>query len=89
MRWDDARPELRAMLLDTAALVRAVAAGRRKGVPLEWRRAELRPVSLKGGVRLQVTTYDERQAHTANHGAEAAVAPGARRTSCPAAARRP
>ncbi len=74
MRWDDARPELRAMLLDTAALVRAVAAGRRKGVPLEWRRAELRPVSLKGGVRLQVTTYDERQAHTANHGAEAAVA---------------
>ncbi len=74
MRWDDARPELRAMLLDTATLVRAVAAGRRKGVPLEWRRAELRPVSLKGGVRLQVTTYDERQAHTANHDADAAAA---------------
>lgn len=73
MRWDDARPELRAMLLDTATLVRAVAAGRRKGVPLEWRRAELRPVSLKGGLRLQVTTYDERQAHTANHDADAAA----------------
>ena len=74
MRWDDARPELRAMLLGTATLVRAVAAGRRKGVPLEWRRAELRPVSLKGGVRLQVTTYDERQAHTANHDADSAAA---------------
>ena len=74
MRWDDERPELRASLLDTSSLVRAVAAGRRKGVPLEWRRAELRPVSLKGGLRLQVTTYDERQAHTANHDAEAAAA---------------
>jgi hypothetical protein len=74
VRWDDARVELRAMLLDTTTLVRAVAAGRRKGVPLEWRRAELRPVSLRGGVRLQVTTYDERQAHTANHDGEAAAA---------------
>ena len=74
MRWDDARPELRSALLDTGTLVRAVAAGRRKGVPLEWRRAELRPVRLKGGVRLQVTTYDERQAHTANHDGPAAEA---------------
>jgi hypothetical protein len=65
--WDDVRAELRARLLDTATLVRAVGAGRRRGVALDWRRAELRPVRLKGGVRLQVTTYDERQAHTANH----------------------
>ena len=65
--WDDVRAELRARLLDPAALVRAVGAGRRRGVPLEWRRAELRPVRLKGGVHLQVTTYDERQAHTTNH----------------------
>ena len=70
--WDDARAEVRAALLDTGSLVRAVAAGRRRGVPLRWRRAELRPVALKGGVRLQVTAYDERQAHTANHaGADA------------------
>jgi hypothetical protein len=73
--WDDVRAELRARLLDTSTLVRAVGAGRRRGVPLDWRRAELRPVRLKGGLRLQVTTYDQRQAHTANHdGASAAGA---------------
>jgi hypothetical protein len=65
--WDVVRAEVRAALLDTSTLVRAVAAGRRRGVPLAWRRAELRPVALKGGVRLQVTAYDERQAHTSNH----------------------
>jgi hypothetical protein len=64
--WDDVRADLRVRLLDTATLVRAVGAGRRRGVPLEWRRAELRPVALKGGVRLQVTTYDERQARATN-----------------------
>ena len=74
--WDAVRDELRGRLLDVDSLVRGVAAGRRRGVALRWRRAELRPVSLKGGVRLQATTYDERQAHTVNHdpaGAEAAV----------------
>ena len=65
--WDDVSAQVRAQLLDVGSLVRAVAAGRRRGAGLEWRRAELRPVSLKGGVRLQVTTYDERQAHTTNH----------------------
>ena len=64
--WDVVRSEVRDQLLDTSTLVRAVAAGRRRGVPLEWRRAELRPVALKGGVRLQVTTYDERQARATN-----------------------
>jgi len=70
--WDDVRGELRVRLLDTSTLVRAMAAGRRRGVPLEWRRAELRPVSLKGGVRLQVTTYDERQARATNLDVDAA-----------------
>ena len=65
--WDVVRADLRDRLLDTATLVRAVAAGRRRGTPLDWRRAELRPVALKGGVRLQVTTYDQRQAYAANH----------------------
>ena len=65
--WDVVRADLRARLLDTDSLVRAVAAGRRRGAPLDWRRAELRPVALRGGVRLQVTTYDERQAYAANH----------------------
>ena len=73
--WDEVRGrDPRAALLDTSTLVRAVAAGRRRGVPLQWRRAELRPVALKGGVRLQVTAYDETQAHTSNHDAESAGA---------------
>ena len=72
--WDEVRAEIRVALLDTATLVRGVAAGRRRGVPLQWRRAELRPVALKGGVRLQVTAYDERQAHTSNHDPQTAGA---------------
>jgi hypothetical protein len=72
--WPEVRAEVRALLLDDTRLVRAVAAGRRRGVPLEWRRAELRPVELKAGRRLQVVTFDERQAHTANHDAETAPA---------------
>jgi SAM-dependent methyltransferase len=71
--WDEVRDEVRGLVLGST-LVRAVAAGRRRGVPLVWRRAELRPVDLKAGRRLQVVTYDERQAHTANYdpaGAEA------------------
>ncbi len=71
--WPEVRDEIRASLLGGGTLVRAVAAGRRRGVPLEWRRAELRPVALRGGVRLQVTTYDDRQAHTANHGEDTAA----------------
>jgi SAM-dependent methyltransferase len=75
--WDEVRDEVRGLVLGET-LVRAVAAGRRRGVPLAWRRAELRPVQLKAGRRLQVVTYDERQAHTANYdttagGAGAAV----------------
>jgi SAM-dependent methyltransferase len=56
--------------------VRAVGSGRRKGSSPRWRRAELRYVDLKAGRRLQVVTYDETQAHTANHepGTDAAAA---------------
>ena len=71
--WDAVSDELRGLLLDTSTLVRAVAAGRRRGVPLDWRRVEMRPVRLKGGVRLQVTAYDQRQAHTANHDSTSAA----------------
>src|SRR3954451_929127 len=68
-----AEPLLRALartrgqLLDEQALVRAVVSGRRKGSRPRWRRAELRYVELKAGRRLQVTTYDDTQAHTANY----------------------
>ena len=58
--------DVRKQLLDPAGLVRAVATGRRRGASPSWRRAELRPVDLRSGRRLQVVTYDERQAHTRN-----------------------
>ena len=63
---DDELAALRAQLLDPERLVRAVASGRRRGQSLPWRRVELRPVSIAAGDRLQVTRFDERQAHTAN-----------------------
>ena len=54
-------------LLDPDALVRAVGSGRQKGSSRRWRRVELRYVDLKAGRHLQVTAYDDTQAHTANH----------------------
>ena len=62
---------LRGMILDPDVLVKAVASGRQKGEQPTWRRAELRYVDLKAGRHLQITTFDQTQAHTANH----AVAP--------------
>lgn len=58
---------MRDHLLDPEVLVRAVASGRQKGEQPTWRRAELRYVDLKAGRHLQITTYDQTQAHTANH----------------------
>lgn len=58
---------LRALILDPDVLVRAVASGRQKGTQPTWRRAELRYVDLKAGRHLQITTYDQTQAHTANY----------------------
>ncbi len=66
--------QVRSLLLDERALVRAVAAGRRRGAEPRWRRAELRYVDLKGGRHLQVVTYDATQAFTANHRGDAAAA---------------
>ncbi len=65
---------VRTLLLDDQTLVRAVASGRQKGAAPAWRRAELRYVDLKAGRHLQVTTYDDTQAHTANHRAGDAAA---------------
>jgi SAM-dependent methyltransferase len=45
---------LRPLLLDADRLVRAVAAGRRRGAEPAHQRAELRPVDLKAGRRLQL-----------------------------------
>lgn len=64
---------VRAALLDGDHLVRARASGRRRGaeVPVvagrEVRGIELRVVDLKAGRHLQVESFDDTQAHTANH----------------------
>lgn len=69
---DQALASVRAAIIDDTTLVKAVASGRRhQGAPC-WRRVELRYVDVKAGRRLQVTAYDERQAHTANHTADEA-----------------
>ena len=64
---------LRAAILDTDQLVRALASGRRRGQPApvvegrEVQRLEIRVVDLKAGPHLQVVSYDATQAHTTNH----------------------
>ena len=57
--------EIRRMLLDPG-LVRAVAAGRRRGHTPSVVRAELRPVSMKDGTRLQMVTSDGQRPVTRN-----------------------
>ena len=58
---------IRAALLDQTELVRGLASGRRRGLePPSYLRAELRYVDLKGQRHLQITEFDERQAHTRN-----------------------
>jgi SAM-dependent methyltransferase len=57
---------LRPLLLDGDRLVRAVAAGRRRGEQPSVVRAELRPLDLKTGRQLQVVTTDGRQPTTRN-----------------------
>jgi SAM-dependent methyltransferase len=64
---EPALARLRPVLTDPTRLVRAVAAGRRRGTSPSVVRAELRPVRLKAGVRLQVVTTDGRTPTTGNH----------------------
>jgi len=58
---------MRSHLLDSDTLVKAVASGRQRGQQPRWKRVELRYVDLKAGRHLQVTAYDDTQAHTSNH----------------------
>ncbi|WP_238359740.1 methyltransferase [Micromonospora fiedleri] len=62
---DAALAEVRSMLLG-AGLTRAVAAGRRRGQRPSVVRAELRPVALKAGSRLQIVTSDGARPYTRN-----------------------
>jgi SAM-dependent methyltransferase len=71
---DAALDEVRALILDAERLVRAVAAGRRRGAVPSLVRAELRPVELKAGRRLQLVTNDGSRPHTRNLGTDAADA---------------
>ncbi|MGZ0151167.1 class I SAM-dependent methyltransferase [Kribbella sp. WER1] len=58
---------VRAALLERDGLVRGVGSGRRRGsVAPGFVRVEVRYVDLKGERFLQVTEFDERQAHTRN-----------------------
>jgi SAM-dependent methyltransferase len=73
----EALEAVRSALSDTSAggLVRAIASGRRRNHVVPFRRVELRYVDVKAGARLQVTSYDETQAHVRNVvvGAESAA----------------
>jgi len=62
---DAALAEVRALLLDPG-LVRAVAAGRRRGLTPSTVRAELRPVALRSGPHLQIVTSDGARPTTRN-----------------------
>jgi SAM-dependent methyltransferase len=68
---EPALARLRPLLADPERLVRAIGAGRRRGAHPAFARAELRPVRLKAGLRLQVTTTDGRtptsSIRTTNH----------------------
>ncbi|GLW33405.1 class I SAM-dependent methyltransferase [Actinoplanes regularis] len=71
---DQALAEVRELLL-APGLTRAVAAGRRRGQVPTVTRAQIRPVSLKSGPRLQIVTDDGSRPYTRN------VAPGAEATA--------
>jgi SAM-dependent methyltransferase len=59
---------IRPLLLDDSSegLVRAVASGRRRNFTVEFRKVELRYVDVNTGRQLQLTAYDDTQAHTRN-----------------------
>ena len=86
---DDLDP-LRSAILDPDHLVRVLASGRRKGQPVplvegrEVRRVEIRYVDLKAGRHLQVTSFDETQAHTTNLAVGAGRGRRGRRAAGPA-----
>jgi SAM-dependent methyltransferase len=63
---NDALAELRPLLLDADELVKAIASGRRRVAVPAHARAELRPVELKTGRRVQLITTDGRIPSTRN-----------------------
>lgn len=66
---EPALDRLRPLLLDPDGLIRAVASGRRRAEHPDPARAELRPVDLREGRQIQVTTTDGRIPVTRNYSA--------------------
>ncbi len=62
----DARTVTSSLLSDDSRLVRATLSGRQRNSIVPYRRVEMRYVDLKAGRFLQVTSYDDTQAHTRN-----------------------
>ena len=48
------------MILDTNTLVRVVLSGRRRNMKVEFERVDIRPVEIKGDIRLQFSAHDGR-----------------------------
>ena len=63
---DEALAEVRGLLTDPDRLIRAVAAGRRRGQAPQWVRATVRPVRVKSGDLMQIVTDDGSRPTTRN-----------------------
>lgn len=57
---EDALKKACAQILDTSVLVRAVLSGRRKSMETEFERVDIRPVLIKGQIKLQLSHNDGR-----------------------------
>jgi hypothetical protein len=57
---------VRELFADPMSIVKAVGSGHQRNTTQPWRRAEVRTVDLADGRRLQITLYDEQQAHVRN-----------------------
>jgi SAM-dependent methyltransferase len=62
---ESALAEIRSLVLSDS-LTRAVFSGRRRNAQPPFKRVDLRPVMIRGAVRLQIVRTDERQATTTN-----------------------
>jgi len=65
-RAADSWERVRAALLDSSRLLRAVGSGRQRSAAPQFHKVEVRYVDVKAGRLLQITSYDETQAHIRN-----------------------
>ena len=62
----DAFSEAVSHIVDTATFVRAVLSGRRRNMQTEFERIDIRPVTIKGEIKLQMSHNDGRVTTTKN-----------------------